>query len=375
MSKRVLILGAGFGGLELATILAEETNGGIEVTMIDREGSFAPGAATIDLLLGRVELPAVRTGYELVRKPGVRVLREEIEEIDPEARTVRTDSGTHEADVLVVALGAGYELEATPGLAEHGHNLYSVDDTAALAGEIAGFRSGRILIGVCAPRVKCPPAPSAATLLLAEHLRQRGVSEGCQVTLATPAPAPVPPSPEASAALVDEFKAAQVEFLPGRQISSVRPGEAVLSDGSSIPFDLLLGVPKHRAPEVVVRSGLTDGGYIPVDPSSLRTRFAGVYAIGDVADTDSPKAGVFAEDAARTVARDVIAADEEGGDVPPYAGRGSCYLELGQGRVARIDVDTYPEKIDRFNPPTPELAAEKAEFAPSRIRRWFGPSA
>lgn len=369
----MLILGAGFGGLELATILSEESEGGIEVTVIDRAESFVPGAAAIDLLLGRVGLPAVSTPYALMRKPGVTMLRETVEAIDPETRTVRTDAGTHQGDVLVIALGAAYDLEATPGFAENGHNLYSAETAAALAPLVATFVAGRILIGICAPQVKCPPAPSGAALLLAEQLRERGAGDRCRVALATPAPAPVPPSPEASGALLGEFERARVEFLPEHQVASVEPGQAVLADGSTLPFDLFLGVPKHRAPEVVTQSGLADNGYVPVDPASLKTRFEGVYAIGDVAATDSPKAGVFAEDAARTVAREVIASFGEGGGAPPYAGRGSCYLELGGGRVARIDVETYPEKSDRYNAPTPELAVEKEQFAPSRINRWFGP--
>ena len=77
---------------------------------------------------------------------------------------------------------------------------------------------------------------------------------------------------------------------------------AVLDDGSEMPYDLFLGVPKHRAPEVVIASGMTEDGYVPVDSATLQTRFPGVYAIGDVATVGAPKAGVFAEGAARVVA-------------------------------------------------------------------------
>ena len=74
-----------------------------------------------------------------------------------------------------------------------------------------------------------------------------------------------------------------------------------------MPFDLFLGVPKHRAPEVVIASGMTEDGYIPVDSATLETRFPGVYAVGDVATAGVPKAGVFAEGAARIVAQTLIA--------------------------------------------------------------------
>ena len=56
----------------------------------------------------------------------MRVLRETVTAIDPDARRVTTDAGVHEADVLVIALGADYDMDATPGLAEGGNEFYSV---------------------------------------------------------------------------------------------------------------------------------------------------------------------------------------------------------------------------------------------------------
>lgn len=69
-------------------------------------------------------------------------------------------------------------------------------------------------------------------------------------------------------------------------------------------------MPKHRAPDVVIASGMTEDGYVPVDSATLQSRFPRVYAIGDVATAGVPKAGVFAEGAARVVAQTLMA--EEG---------------------------------------------------------------
>ena len=106
VSERVLILGAGFGGLELATVLSEQLGDGVEVTLVDRNDSFVFGVAKLDVMFGHATPEAVRMPYAEIAKPGVRVLRETVTAIDPEARRVTTDAGTHEADVLVVALGA-----------------------------------------------------------------------------------------------------------------------------------------------------------------------------------------------------------------------------------------------------------------------------
>jgi sulfide:quinone oxidoreductase len=138
--------------------------------------------------------------------------------------------------------------------------------------------------------------------------------------------------------------------------------------------DLFLGIPKHRVPDVVAASGMTEDGWIPVDRKTLKTRFPGVYAIGDVTSVGTPKAGVFSEGAARIVAAALIA-ELQGGQPPAaYAGAGSCYIEFGADRVARVDVDflSGPAPTGSFVEPSVVLVAEKQHFGSSRRARWFG---
>ena len=145
MARRILVLGAGFGGLELSTLLSEALGDGVEVTLIDKSDSFVFGYSKLDVMFGRTTPEAVRLPYREIAKPGVRFLQETITAIDPEARAVTTDAGEHEADVLVIALGADYDLDATPGLAEAGE-FYSVAGAERLAEQLPSFSSGRALI-------------------------------------------------------------------------------------------------------------------------------------------------------------------------------------------------------------------------------------
>ncbi len=376
MSKRVVILGAGFGGLELSTMLSEELGDAVEVTLIDKSDAFVFGFSKLDVMFGRTTSDAVRLHYRDIVKPGVRFVQETISEIDPEARRVTTDAGVHEADVLVIALGADYDVAATPGLAEAGHEFYSVAGAERLASVIPTFSSGRVVIGVADAPFKCPPAPSECALLLHDELVARGVRDACEIAFVLPLGTPVPPSPETSAALLEEFAERGIEFVGGRRVSSLDPARkvALLDDGSEQPFDLFLGVPKHRAPDVVIAAGLTEDGYVPVDSATLQTRFPGVYAVGDVATAGVPKAGVFAEGAARVVARELIAEWGAGERPAAYDGRGSCYIEFGAGRVGRVDIDflSGPSKTGVFNAPSVDLVAEKEHFGSSRRARWFG---
>lgn len=377
MSTRVLVLGAGFGGLELATLLSEALGESVEVTLIDRNDSFVFGFSKLDVMFGRTEPAAVRMAYSDIARPGVRFLQETITAIDPQARGVSTDAGTHEADVLVVALGADYDMNATPGLAQAGNEFYSMAGAERLAEIIPTFSAGRAIVGVCGAPFKCPPAPSEAALLLHDHLSARGVREECEISFVIPLPSPVPPSPDTSRALVAAFAERGIEFIPERRVSSLdgTGGVVVLDDGSEMPYDLFLGVPKHRAPDVVMASGMTDDEvYVPVNPRTLQTRFSGVYAVGDVAQVGVPKAGVFAEGAARIVAASVIADLERGARPGAYDGRGSCYIEFGSGRVGRVDVDflSGPKPTGTFQEPSGALVREKQHFGSSRRARWFG---
>ena len=142
MKTRVVVLGAGFGGLELATTLSEALGDDVDVTLIDKNDAFVFGYSKLDVMFGRTTPDAVRLPYRDIAKPGVRFLQETITAIDPEARRVTTDAGVHEADVLVVALGADYDLDATPGLAEGGNEFYSVAGAERLA-RAAARRSRR----------------------------------------------------------------------------------------------------------------------------------------------------------------------------------------------------------------------------------------
>jgi sulfide:quinone oxidoreductase len=232
---------------------------------------------------------------------------------------------------------------------------------------------------VCGPSFKCPPAPSEAAILLDEHLRERGVRGSVEIEVVIPFGSPIPPSPATSEAILARFAERGIEFVPDRRVMALDPDEdeAVLDDGRRLPYALFLGIPVHRAPTVVEESGLAVDGWIPVDPATLATRFPGVYAVGDATSVGTPKAGVFAEGAARVVA-DHLIARIRGEDPPPgFDGTGSCYIEFGADGVARVDVDFFStpgRPTGTFVAPSAATTAEKADFVTSRRARWFGAS-
>jgi len=374
---RVVVLGAGFGGLELTTRLSEEFGDDIDVVLIDKADGFVFGFSKLDVMFGRHEAAAVLHSYRDVVKPGVRFVSTNVRSIDPLARTVVTDDGTFDADVLVVALGADLHPAATPGLVEGGHEFYTVAGAFALRDVLASFPGGRVVVGVTSTPFKCPPAPSETALMMHDFLVARGLRDRSTIDLVMPLGVPIPPSPKASEALLVAFDERGIGWHPSSQVTSLDAARkvAVIADGGEIPYDLFLGVPVHRAPEVVVDSGLTVDGWIPVDPLTLQTSFDGVYAVGDVTSVGTPKAGVFAEGQAAVVAAAIVAQTRGEEATAEYDGHGMCYLEFGHDQVARVDVTFLSGQapIGDMDGPSEAFARDKVEFGSSRIARWFNP--
>src|SRR5688500_1830821 len=189
---KVLILGAGFGGLELASALSDEVGNEVAVTLIDKSDSFVFGYSKLDVMFGKQDPASVRLPYSAISKAGVDFRQEEVLSIDPEHWTVVTDKATHEADILVIALGADIDPTATPGLVEFGNEFYSVAGAEALRDVLAGFQGGRVVVAVTTPHLKCPPAPSECSLLMHDYLLERGLRESSTITFVSPHPSPLP---------------------------------------------------------------------------------------------------------------------------------------------------------------------------------------
>jgi sulfide:quinone oxidoreductase len=378
MKTRLVVLGAGFGGLELTSMLSEALGDAIDIVLVDRSDAFVFGFSKLDVMFGHRTAAAVTHPYRDIVKPGVRFVQTTVRSIDPATRRTETDAGTFDADVLVVALGADYDLDATPGLVEGGREFYSVAGAIAARDVLPRFERGAAIVGVTGKSFKCPPAPSETALLLHDFLTARGCRRETDISVVMPFGTPIPPSPDTSAAILSAFAERGIRYVKDALVKALDPERkiAMLSDGSTMPYELFLGVPVHRVPEVVVESGLASHAqdWVPVNKKTLETRFPGVYAIGDVNGVGTPKAGVFAEGSARVVAQAIMAGAGRGPSPDAYTGQGSCYVEFGHDEVGRVDVDflSGPKPTGTFQPASKALAAEKAEFGSKRVERWFG---
>ena len=375
MKRHVLILGAGFAGLELATRLSETVPDAVRITLLDRNDSFHFGFSKLEVMLGRESADAVRIPYRDISTDGVEFRQERVVEIDPVARRVATDAGVHDADFLVVAMGADYAMAATPGFEAGGHEYYTMAGAERLRDALAGFDGGRVLVSVLGAPFKCPPAPFEGSFLLHEHFTLQGIRDAVQMATTFPMQRPVPVTGEVSQMFRDALASRGVEEHPQQLVTSIDPAARVahLKSGETMPYDLFVGIPVHRAPDPLAASGLAVDGWVPVDQTNLRTRFPNVYALGDVCTGPRtvPKAGIFAESAALVVADDIAASIAGQGPPEPYGGSGVCYAEFGDGLVSKVEVNflSGPAAAAQRYDATREYAAGLR----AANRRWAGP--
>ncbi len=374
--KSVLILGAGFAGLELATRLSEEVPDDVDVTIIDSSDAFVFGYSKLDVMFGRVDPATVRLPYARLSKPSVRFVQERAVSIDPEHRRVTTDRSQYQPDILVIALGADLDPAATPGMVEEGTEYYSVDGAERVRTVLPGFEGGDVIIGVLGNFFKCPAAPFETALMLHDYLERRGRRSSSSIKVISPMSTPIPISPEASAGILDALAARDIGWWPESKVVSMDPSVrlSTLADGRTAPYDLFLGIPAHRAPRVVEDSPLVEDGWVAVDHTTFATRFENVYAVGDVTSAPVPRVGAIAEGEARTLA-EVLIHQIRGGTPPePYRGLATCYIEFGGSRVARFDANflSGPKPFGSYTEASEAMVANKVEFGASRRRRWFG---
>jgi sulfide:quinone oxidoreductase len=382
MSTDVLILGAGFGGLEAATSLKRELGDEVSVTVIDRGESFTVGFSKLDLAFGTGR-PIGSGAYAELADQGIDFVRAEITRIDPDARQVTADGRELSYDYLLVALGARLDNAAIPGFEAHGHEFYTPEGARALHPVLERFTGGTIVLSIFSKPYKCPPAPYEFAFLLDDFFRGKGIRDRVTIRMLIPAPMPLPIAAGVSAEIEKLLAERDIELLKKHRVTAV-DGEsrtAVVEGHDAVPFDLFVGVPVHRPPFVVADSPLGDGGWITVDPESLRTRWPDVYAVGDVvhipvAGFAVPKAGVFAEAGARVVVDDIVGRIRGGAGSSRFEGKGTCFLEFGRGQVAALDANFLggPEPRIVLRGASEDFRSDKDAFVVERLHRWFGDS-
>lgn len=365
MSRTVLILGAGIGGIVASETLRKLLPREDRIVVIDRTSGHVFPPSLLWRMVGERQDAGISRPLSRIARHGVELVQGNITRIDPANLTVEVDGRSLQGDALIVALGADYAPEAIPGLSEAGHCIYTLAGAAAIHSTLQQFNGGRIVILTATPQYKCPAAPYEAAMLVDSFCSSKGISGKTHIDLYAAEPGPMMVAgPAISAAVRGMVEQRGIAYHPEHQVKAAdaQARRLTFANGAEAEFDLLFYVPPHRAPQVVKEAGLTgESGWIPVNRDTLQTRYENVFAIGDVTTIPLkmgrplPKAGAFAHGQAEVVAHNLACTWTGKGTPRRFEGEGSCFIEIGNGRAGMGSGNFFAEPLPQVNMRQPGL--------------------
>jgi sulfide:quinone oxidoreductase len=354
MTRRLVVLGAGTAGTMIVNKLRRRLpREEWDITVVDRDDVHPYQPGFLFLPFGMYDESQLRRPRHEFVPDGVHLEIGEIDRVDPDAQTVHLANGrTLDYDQLVIATGTTPRPDQTPGmLGEEWQrsifDFYTLEGAQALAGALAGFDHGRLVVHITEMPIKCPVAPLEFTFLAEAWLREHGLRDRVELVFVTPLPGaftkPVA-SEHLGAMLVERKIEVESDFL----VESIDDERKCLVsyDEREVPFDLLVTVPLNMGADFVARSGLGDElNYVPVDKhTGLSAAHDNIFAIGDAANLPTSKAGSVAHFSVEVFVDNFLQHIEGRPMTGSFDGHANCFIESGDKKALLIDFnyDTEP---------------------------------
>ncbi len=390
MSKKILILGGGFGGLCISNILRQNLDATNEIIVIDKKDYFMMGLTNLWVLDGRRTLEDSRIPLSNLESKDIKYIHDIVIMIDVKSKIIKTLN--HRVpinyDFLVIALGSELTTDVIPGFNKYnGFNLYDEENIPCLRKKILSLEKGRIAIAIMGIPYKCPPAPYESAFIIDKLLRNNvNRREKIEIDIYFPSKVPLPVAGEQpNSDLISLLKRQDINMFPNFSLEKVDSNYLQFNNKQKKDYNILIGIPLHFLPSVLSTSGLVEkeGSWIPVDKFTLKTKFSDVFAIGDVTEikindaVSLPKAGIFAEGQARSVASQIInkiiTNTEESNNIVKFDGTGFCFMDTGNEKAGFIDTNFYNKDgpITILKEPSIQYYEQKISFESQRIKEWL----
>ncbi|KAB1189060.1 MULTISPECIES: NAD(P)/FAD-dependent oxidoreductase [Haloferax] len=357
MTERIVIVGGGTGGTVLTNRLTDELAteieaGDVEVTLVNDTPEQTYKPAFLYVAFGKKTMHEARRPLaDLVDLRHATLVVDRVTGIDTENKhlTLAKDDGGLDYDHLVLAMGANLAPDEVPGLKEGGHHFYGPNGAEKLRDALAGFTEGHIVLSVIGVPHMCPAAPVEFVLMADAWFRERGLRDQVEITYTYPIMRAhgIKSIAEWATELFEERDINLETFFNAEEVD---PDAKVITtmEGTELDYDLLVAIPPHTGSDLVTDAGLGDDGWVEVDKNTLEAKNADdVYAIGDVAELPTSKAGSVAHYAAGTVADRL--ASRVRGLVPTetFDGKTICFIESGMDEATFVEFSYGDEPVVR----------------------------
>ena len=368
---KVLVIGGGTAGITVAARLRRA--GVTDIAIVEPSSSHYYQPLFTVVGGGRAPASATVRPEASVMPKGVVWVREAAVGIDPDARTVTTESGRAVGyDYLVVAPGIQLDFGKIPGLTqtlgERGVSSNYRPDLPPRTWEfIRDLRGGTALFTMPAGPIKCAGAPQKIAYLAADWWRSQGVLDRTRVILVLPTAAMFS-QPDWAKVLEGIAAGYGIEVRKESQLTEVDGDakRAVISDTKAgtketIDYDIMHAVPPQSAPDWLKATPLADPatpfGYARVDKHTLQSPdWPNVFALGDASNLPTSKTGAAARKQAVVLVNNLLAAMNDRPLPGHYNGYTSCPLVTSRNRMllAEFDYDLKPKPsipfIDTMKP-------------------------
>ncbi len=290
---KIVVLGAGFGGLEAAFYLRHRLGKRVELTVVSNREQFLFKPNTIYIPFGKSVDELMFPLAPVFERRHIRFVQAQVHGVNPESKVVMSTEGPIEYDYLIVATGAAMRPSEIPGLEEHANTIWSPEEMERLGGALRAMvtrvstsdESARVLFLV-PPNNKCSGPLYELVLMLDTWLRRKGVRGRIDLCYNTYEHGFIQAfGPRLHDHVSQEFAERNINATTDTVIKEVQEGKAIFSDGSTVLFDLLVSFPPYVAAQRYERLPSDDRGFLIVDPGTRQVQGnPDIYAVGDAGD-------------------------------------------------------------------------------------------
>ncbi len=360
MTEHIVVVGGGTGGTVLANRLAEKLGpelerGDVKVTMVTDSEDHIYKPMFLYVPFGKKTPEDARRPVADLVDRRVDITYDHVTEIDTDGKRLSLAEGRPvDYDHLALAMGVELVPDETPGLVEGGHHFYSAEGAVQLREAMSDFTEGHLVLSVIGVPHMCPAAPVEFPLMADDWFRKRGVRDDIEITYTYPIMRPHG-IPSVADWATERFEERDINVETFFNAEEVDPDEKILKtmEGNELDYDLLVAIPPHTGSDLVNEADLGEGGWVDVNKNTLEAEHAeDVYALGDVADLPTSKAGSVAHYAAGTVADRITSRVRGQMPTATYDGKTICFIEAGMDEATFIEFN-YGDEPDVRPPSKP----------------------